>query len=570
MTNQSTTGEQTGPAKQSGSLFAWGLVFGTALLFLAVFLASGRFAKLNYGPQSVAAGFNSVWVYGQGNLWRLSAQGATLARYSGLRNGLGRVVDRMVAAGPLRVFLHDSEAKTWRDCTAGESGVALSCEPLFAGEWAARNLAEAAIAFSPDARRFVFADFTAGELLLFDTDKQFLGVSKGVGALEGGSVVWLDPQELGVIAADQPALHAAELAGNQLRPMQVRWQLSASDEVRKGYVWSAAWGAERKSWYLSYSPERRAQHELWKVDREGKRVDRIALGGGGVPAQVVNLDKETVLVPDVVAGRLHQVVSWANDRVSDFGDEQFRAAMEQAHTRYALFAPLQWVSGVLAVLVPIALALFFVRREARRHASAQGSAAELPPLGDEAEFWFTPDEKQAVLRRRLVLTASFAIAALLILQFRLFGGFFQAGPYVLGLLTTVLVLAVLAGGGLLWWRQRELGPRGLGIKGQEVYFDPGDGKIEQYTRAELLTDGQRMLLGKHLLWQRAGGIGLRSEWDAAELQAYLVGGLPPQAQRSTGSMLWLYFRRNPLVFCSIVLPLLLAAAQLFALPFLLR
>ncbi len=549
---------------KSSDWLVWGLIIGSVAILLVAHLAFARLAKSALGPQSVASGFGSVWVFTQGSLWRLNGQGATQARFHGQRNGLGKVVSQMAAFGSHRVFLRDADARSWRDCTAGESGVALACTPVFSGDFSGRNAAEGAIAVAPDGQRWVFVDFTAGELLLFDRDQRLIALGKGLRSPEGGSATWLGPQELGVIASDQAALHATEIAGDKFGPLQLRWNLAVNDQQSKGHIWSAAWGAERRSWYLAYSESRRAKRALWKADREGRRIEVISLGEGE-PAEIANLDKETVLVPDVVRGQVHQVVSWANDRVSEFGDADFREALARGRERYSWFDPLQNLALGALIVVPLSLALLLAFRESQRRAKLQSEPADLPALEEDAEFWFTPDERQVALRHGLVLAGSLAVAAILIMQFRVFGGVFSAGPYLLGIVTSLLVLGVLLAGGLFWWRQRELGPPGLAVKGEEVLFDPGDGKIEQHLREAMLTDGRRLLVGKHLFWLRQEGFGIGPEWNAAELQAYLVKDLPRSTYRSVFRLQWLYFQRNPVVFWITFLPIVLALILLVAL-----
>ena len=544
---------------------AWLLIVGSAGVLLLAYLFFAGLAKSYYGPQSVAAGFDTVWVYSQSRLWRLSASGVTLARYEGKANGLGKVVDAMVAFGPNRVLLHDFEARSWRDCRAGESGVALDCSDLFTGPFAMRNAAEGAVALAPDGQRWVFADFSAGDLLLFDGDRNLLAQSKGPQALDGGTALWLEAQEIGLFAADRPTLLVAEAGARNLTAAQPRWELSAEDAVSKGYVWAAAWGGERRGAYVAYSATRRATHQLWRVDREGRRTGRIDLGGGE-PAQIVALDKDTVLVPDVVRGRVHRL-SWSDDRVTEFGDETFRVSMARANSRHGVYEALQIAAMALFVIVPIGLGAFFAIRQARRDAAGRGEAPVLPALDPEAEFWFAPDERQVALHERLVLVQSVAVAIVLYLQLRIFGPVFKIDPRLLGIVTILLVVATVVIGLGLWWRQHQRGARGLGRKGDEVLFDGGEGVPQAYALGEVLTDGKRILVGRELLPLRSEGLGLHAEWNAAELHFYLLRDLPPSAYRTTQHLHGLFLRRNPLLLWALMVPLILALLGILSLAF---
>ncbi len=538
------------------SLLPWFLVLGSAALCFLFFHSFARLAKTYFGPQSVAAGFETVWVYNQARLWRLKPDGTVLARYDGGANGLGKVIDTLIALGPYRVALHDFDARAWRECRAGESGVALDCGELLPAEFRQHAAAESAIALAPDGRRWVFADFDAGELLLFDADKTLLARGKGLASRDGGTVLWLGPQEIGLIGSDRATLYALEVGPRSLGLVQPRWDLTENEAPAKGYLWHAAYNPERRAWYLARSVSRGARHTLWRVDREGRRSADISLGARGEPAQVVPLDRDSVLVADVVRGRVHQL-SWENDRVREFGDPSFRESLARTKGRHSLYETLQQVAFVLLFVVPIGLGAFFAIREARRDAAELAQAVTLPPLDPETEFWFTPDEKQFALRERMLVLLGACLALVVYFEFRALAQILKLDPRFVATLSTLLILGAIAGTAWLWWRQHQRGPRGLGRRGGEVLFDRGLGEAESHNLDTVLTDGRRMLLGRELLPLRSEGLGLRAEWNVSELFSYIVKELPASAYRSTQHLHWLFLRRNPVLLGLAVLPLIL-------------
>ena len=535
----------------------WLLVLGTATLFFLLFHTFGRLTTSYYGPQSVAAGFDTVWVYSQARLWRLKFDGTTLARYEGNQNGLGKVVDAMVGLGPDRLALHDFDARNWRECRAGESGVALECGDLLPADFLRHAGSESALALAPDGRRWVFADFDAGELLLFDQDKSLLARAKGLTSRSGGTVLWLGPQEIGLIGSDRATLYAIEVGPRSMGILQPRWDLAAEETAAKGYLWFAAFHAERRVWYLARSGSRAAKHELWRADRDGRRTKVLGLGEGGEPAQIQPLDKESVLVPDVVRGRVHQI-SWADDRVREFGDASLRDSLARAKSRHAVYEVLQQVALALLFIVPIGLGSFFAIRDAKRDASEQAQAVTLTPLDPEAEYWFTPDEKQFALRERLLILSGVSFALVIYIELRAFSLLLKLDPRLVAVLSTMLILGTAAGTAWVWWRHHQRGPRGLGIRGREVLFDRGEGEAEVHPLDGIVTDGKRMLLGRELLPLRSEGFGIRAEWNVSEIFSYLVKELPANAYRSTQLLHWLFLRRNPMLLGLVALPIALA------------
>lgn len=535
--NQASISSTKGdPPRKGSGLFAWLCTLGSAALCFMAFIGLSELSNRYAAPRCAAVSTGSVWVYGQGTLWLMTHRGDVTDSYSSKDLGVGPLLDRLTALDESRLIVADGGSGEWRYCRAGDHGmVEARCEPLFGGAEAARNRHRASVAAAPEGERWVFADFQAGDILLMSSERRVLAKGRGFTAREGGAAVWLPDRRLGLIESEKHALWVASLEGDRIAPLEERWSLKSGGKPISGYVWWAAFDASRRKWWLTHSSG--CAGSLLQTDDAGEMSKSLTLDAQGRPGQLALLDRDHALVPDEATGRVHRL-DLANGRMEDFGDERFRSEIEHGQRRYdELTRAAKGAAGGIIAL-PLAIGIFFVRRDSNREwirrRSALESATGSPTAASAAAnvkgaFWFTINPKRAPYSRRHMRRTFWFLELLEPGSAVLIG---QALNHFASVSNKTVYFPLVAGGLVMALMMRRVfirmvekapTPR-LGTSNGFVLYDDGGGQIEEYPFESVLTNGKSVLVGRHAV--ALGSPGIPSMWDAEELRARLESRLP--------------------------------------------
>lgn len=557
--NAPTPALATPPKKKSDRL-AWTCTLGSALLCLLAFMGLSSWAERNFGPQVASVSPSAVWTYSQSTLWRLNHEGKVTGKYSAGSLGIGPSVEMLAALSDSEVALRDFRSKSWQVCGVRDADVVHSpCRPLFASRESS-NRSRAAIAVMPGGERWVFADFDHGEVLLLDKKHNVVATARGPVGSEGGVAVWLPGQVLALMATDQPRLQLIDWKDEARPAVSSGWALKSGEKQGQGYVWSAAFDEVRKRWLLSYGSVRRATHYLWLVDDRGVKVGGLNLGGKGEPAQVVIVAKDMAIVPDVVLGKVHRI-DLATDSVSEFGDESFRTALRKGQQIYDLLDLAAQGAMFGMFLLPLLVGLIFVDKDNKRTKFIPGSAPV--PATLQGEFWFTMNPDWIALQMRMIWVAPIVVIAMLgasgYLLWQFTGSWIAAG--------VIIALGAVVSGvtGIYYHRQIRLHGFGkLGINATGVIRVDGRGRRHDHAFADVLTDGQRMLLGKQLVLLNAPIS--PGPWLVDELNEHLLPRLPQSSWVSKLKFEGQLYRRNRVYAAAIIIATVTFLALQFGLP----
>ncbi len=516
------------PAKSDFS--AWIAILNCLGLALVALIVLILLSGTDFGPQSVAVSPEGVWVYGRKTLWSLTRRGDVTGRYSAAELGTGLNVDVLAPLDDAQIILHDKNSGRWRYCRFGRDGtVDVHSRPLFDGIEAGRNGDKAAVAIAPGHERWVFADFDRGDILLLDSRRQVRAEGKGLKNPDGGVAIWLPDQTLGLIATGHRTFHVSSLEGDRVAPLEKRLRLKDH-----GYVWSAAFDSQRGLWLLSFSSMRDGDRHLWEVDDTGAFTKRVLLDDDGQPAQIVMLDPNTALIPDLVTRYVHRL-DLAGGNIDDFGDKSFRAALAHGQELYDHIGVAAGSVLVVLLLIPFIIAFYCTFRDMDRPLMAEQSLPPAAPL--EGEFWFTPNPARKGFLRRLACGGGAAVLVLGIGEAWLFN--YATGSY------HWFILLLWPGLGAIFsverlvaaWKEQKTK---LGIRDNLVLYDGGQGKIEAYPLTVVLSDGMCLCVGSHKVVFK--GL-ISSMWNAEEVRAHLLSRLPSE-NRVSSSILRLEMRKR--------------------------
>ena len=510
-------------AKKKGIVGA-ATVAGMGLCFLALYYSGERLGDETQGPSKIArAPDGTIWISSHGSLHHFTAAGERreVVALSALK--LGPVVSELLPLSDGTLVLAEAVPSAAYRCSPGAS----KCASITAGFAAAVGPTAHALMVAADEERgrFYISDNANHRLILADFDGKVLDVTAPRRVLypnelaldKSGELVVVDTthRRLVRIAVDRDTF------GADLWEMKTDSQLS---RLGRRLPMDVARAPDGK-WWVLVARDGMKEADLIVFGADGDALQRIDLGAYSDPTQIATVS-DGLLVADPTNASLTRVAP-EGTVAGPWGDAAFQSELDALRVARSLWRALRLAAQLLIVAIPLAGIVLLWRLGERLPTRPQIAVPASPTPVERGIRWLEVLPQFRQRARRLLLALS-ALMWLLTLASAWIVSMIWEGLKRPESTLVVLFFAAFALAPLVllivvprMWRMR------LGTDGGRFFFDPGNGKVEEYSFSALAVSGMQLLVGRRLVPLRLGAGPLFAE---EELAGYILARIPPSGR----------------------------------------